>query len=237
VAADTSETDMKFSNNVEASLHRALTIAQQNFQDPATIEHLLLSLTEDPDALAVLKACAVNIDDLRSDLFEYLSKKPKITVENGADVKPDLQFQRVIERAIFHVKASGLKVVNSSNVLVAMFAERESLAVGFLGKQDVTRYDVVNFVAHGIKKISRTFVSEISTSGQIPKNDPLKKYVFLSYSRSDARIARIIRQELIRQGISIWWDQDIVSGSRWRHEISANLQSASVGWFCGLLRL
>src|SRR3954469_16287416 len=141
------------SRNLEQSLHRALAYANERRHEYATLEHLLLALTEDQDAVAVLRACGVNLDKLRSELGEYLDNELSNLITNRPeDSKPTAGFQRVIQRAAIHVQSSGREEVTGANVLVAIFAERESHAAYFLQEQDMTRYDAVNYISHGIAK-------------------------------------------------------------------------------------
>jgi ATP-dependent Clp protease ATP-binding subunit ClpA len=142
-----------FSRSLEKALHRALSFASERKQEMATLEHLLLSLTEDKDAIAVLKACSVDIDELRDDLTDYIDNElSNLVAEGGHEAKPTVSFQRVIQRAVIHVQSSGRDEVTGANVLVAIFAERESHAAFFLQEQDMTRYDAVNYISHGIAK-------------------------------------------------------------------------------------
>jgi ATP-dependent Clp protease ATP-binding subunit ClpA len=142
-----------FSRSLEKALHRALSHAVERRQEYATLEHLLLSLTEDKDAIAVLKACSVDIDELRDDLTDYIDNELANLVTDGSrEAKPTAGFQRVIQRAVIHVQSSGREEVTGANVLVAIFAERESHAAFFLQEQDMTRYDAVNYISHGIAK-------------------------------------------------------------------------------------
>src|SRR5271168_4908358 len=142
------------SRNLEKTLHRALAFANERRHEYATLEHLLLSLTEDQDAVAVLRACTVDVDKLRRDLFHYVDQDLAGLVSNHVeDAKPTASFSRVIQRAAIHVQSSGREEVTGANVLVAMFAERESHAVFFLQEQDMTRLDAVNYISHGIAKV------------------------------------------------------------------------------------
>src|ERR1700753_2754796 len=142
-----------FSQSLEQSLHRALAIANERHHQYATLEHLLLSLIDDSDAAAVMRACSVDLDKLRTSLVSYLETEFENLVTDGADdAKPTAGFQRVIQRAVIHVQSSGREEVTGANVLVAIFSERESHAAYFLQEQDMTRYDAVNFIAHGIAK-------------------------------------------------------------------------------------
>ena len=140
---------------LEVSLHMAFVEARQQRHEFITVEHLLLALLDNPSAAEVLKACAANIDDLRKSLTTFIKENtPTVSGAEEVDTQPTLGFQRVIQRAIMHVQStgSGKKEVTGANVLVAIFGEKDSHAVYYLHQQGVTRLDVVNFIAHGIKK-------------------------------------------------------------------------------------
>ncbi|WP_149535927.1 ATP-dependent Clp protease ATP-binding subunit ClpA [Siccirubricoccus phaeus] len=141
------------SRNLEQTLHRALGLANERRHEYATLEHLLLALTDDTDAATVLRACGVDNDKLKRDLTEFLDKDlAGLVTERAGDPKPTAGFQRVVQRAAIHVQSSGRDEVTGANVLVALFSERESHAVYFLQLQDMTRLDAVNFISHGIAK-------------------------------------------------------------------------------------
>ena len=142
-----------FSRGLEKALHQAMNLARQRAHEFATLEHLLLALTEDRDTLSVLNGCDVDVEALRSDLEDFISEElDSLVVPNGQDARPTAAFQRVIQRAVIHVQSSGKEEVTGANVLVAIFAERESHAAYFLEQQDMTRLDAVNFISHGITK-------------------------------------------------------------------------------------
>ena len=142
-----------FSSHLERSLHRALMLANERHHEYATLEHLLLALTEDQDALAVLSACNVEVDALRRELTGYLDEQvPNLIVDTVEEARPTAGFQRVIQRALIHVQSSGREEVTGANVLVAIFSERESHAVYFLQQQDMTRLDAVSYISHGVAK-------------------------------------------------------------------------------------
>src|SRR5215211_6440538 len=142
-----------FSRSLEQSLHRALALANERHHEYATLEHLLLALIDDQDAAAVMRACNVDLDKLRRSLVAYIEAELDNLVTDGSeDSKPTAGFQRVIQRAVIHVQSSGREEVTGANVLVAIFAERESHAAYFLQEQDMTRYDAVNYISHGIAK-------------------------------------------------------------------------------------
>ena len=141
------------SRNLEKTLHRALAYANERRHEYATLEHLLLALIEDQDAMAVLRACSVDLDKLRRDVAHYVDNELGNLVSNHVeDAKPTASFQRVLQRAAIHVQSSGREEVTGANVLVAMFAERELNAVYFLQDQEMTRFDAVNYISHGIAK-------------------------------------------------------------------------------------
>jgi ATP-dependent Clp protease ATP-binding subunit ClpA len=142
------------SRNLEQSLHRALMLATERRHEYATLEHLLLSLADDQDAVAVLRACNVDVDKLRRDLTDFIDTSLVDLVSNAhaAEPKPTAGFQRVVQRAAIHVQSSGREEVTGANVLVALFSERESHAVYFLQMQDMTRLDAVNYISHGVAK-------------------------------------------------------------------------------------
>ncbi|MEA2781666.1 MAG: ATP-dependent Clp protease ATP-binding subunit ClpA [Rhodospirillaceae bacterium] len=141
------------SPNLEKTLHRALAYANERRHDFATLEHLLLALTEDPDAIAVMRACNVDIERLRRDLIDYIdSQLGNLVSSHGGEAKPTAGFQRVLQRAAIHVQSSGREEVTGANILVAIFSERESHAVYFLQEQEMSRLDAVNYISHGIAK-------------------------------------------------------------------------------------
>jgi ATP-dependent Clp protease ATP-binding subunit ClpA len=141
------------SRNLEQTLHRALANANERRHEYATLEHLLLALTEDQDALAVLRACGVDVTKLKAELVEYLDGElSNLVTTRQDDAKPTAGFQRVLQRAAIHVQSSGREEVTGANVLVALFSERESHAVYFLQEQEMTRFDAVNYISHGIAK-------------------------------------------------------------------------------------
>ena len=142
-----------FSRHLEETLHRAVALANQRKHEYATLEHLLLSLTDDEDGAGVMRACDVDLAALKKSLVNYLDVElQSLVVDDGEDAKPTAGFQRVIQRAVIHVQSSGREEVTGANVLVAIFSERESHAAYFLQEQDMTRYDAFNFIAHGIAK-------------------------------------------------------------------------------------
>ena len=145
------------SRNLEQTLHRALAFANERRHEFATLEHLLLALVEDQDAVAVMRACGVDLDRLRNDLKTYLNNElESLVLDRPEDAKPTAGFQRVLQRAAIHVQSSGREEVTGANVLVALFSERESHAVYFLQEQEMTRLDAVNYISHGIAKVGRS---------------------------------------------------------------------------------
>ena len=143
-----------FSNTLEQAIHGALALANARRHELATLEHLLLALIEEPDAARVMKACSVDTEALKKTLVDFIDDdlSTLVTDVEGSEAVPTAAFQRVIQRAAIHVQSSGRTEVTGANVLVAIFAERESNAAYFLQEQDMTRYDAVNFIAHGVAK-------------------------------------------------------------------------------------
>ncbi len=143
-----------FSSSLEKSIHSALKLANERNHELATLEHLLLALIDEKDASNVLNACNVNVDLLRNNIENFLNNElgSLVTEVEGSEAVPTTGFQRVIQRAAIHVQSSGRNEVTGANVLVAIFAERESHAAFFLQEQEMTRYDAVNFIAHGVSK-------------------------------------------------------------------------------------
>jgi ATP-dependent Clp protease ATP-binding subunit ClpA len=142
-----------FSQSLEASLHRALEYANERHHEYATLEHLLLALLDDRDAAAVMKACLVDFDALRRRITEYLDNElSSLYVKGSTEAQPTTGFQRVVHRAVVHVQSSGREEVTGANVLVAIFAERESHAAFFLQEQEMTRFEAVQYISHGIAK-------------------------------------------------------------------------------------
>ena len=142
------------SRELEITLNLAFKDARLKRHELMSVEHLLLALLDNASAVAVLKACGTDIEKLRTELVDFLdATTPLIPAsEDGRETQPTLGFQRVLQRAVFHVQSSGRKEVDGSNVLVAIFSEQESHAVFLLKQQDVNRIDVVNYIAHGASK-------------------------------------------------------------------------------------
>jgi ATP-dependent Clp protease ATP-binding subunit ClpA len=173
---------------LEVSLHMAFVEARQQRHEFITVEHLLLALTDNPSASEVLKACAANLDELRKNLDQFVrDNTPTVGGTDEVDTQPTLGFQRVIQRAIMHVQSSGSgkKEVTGANVLVAIFGEKDSHAVYYLHQQGVTRLDVVNFIAHGIRKADPPEAAKSSSEPGQPeaekeeaegKASPLEQY-------------------------------------------------------------
>jgi ATP-dependent Clp protease ATP-binding subunit ClpA len=154
------------SRNLEQTLHRALGYANERNHEYATLEHLLMALTDDQDAVAVMRACNVDIEKIRGDIVDYLDNElSNLVVSSPEDAKPTAGFQRVLQRAAIHVQSSGREEVTGANVLVALFSERESHAVYFLQEQDMTRFDAVNYISHGIAKVPSKSETKRPVSG------------------------------------------------------------------------
>jgi ATP-dependent Clp protease ATP-binding subunit ClpA len=193
---------------LEVSLHMAFVEARQQRHEFITVEHLLLALLDNPSAAEVLRACSASIDDLRKSLANFIKDNtPQVAGSDDVDTQPTLGFQRVIQRAIMHVQStgSGKKEVTGANVLVAIFGEKDSHAVYYLHQQGVTRLDVVNFIAHGIKKTDppeagKPSESQAETEEQggekNEKQSPLEQYtVNLNQLAKDGKIDPLIGRD------------------------------------------
>jgi ATP-dependent Clp protease ATP-binding subunit ClpA len=190
---------------LEVSLHMAFVEARQARHEFITVEHLLLALLDNPSAAEVLRACAVNIDDLRKTLTNFIGDNtPTVPGSGEVDTQPTLGFQRVIQRAIMHVQSAsnGKKEVTGANVLVAIFGEKDSHAVYYLHQQGVTRLDVVNFISHGVRKDQQVDmqkapegVEEAQVEGQ-PKESALDQFTQnLNKAAAEGRIDPLIGRE------------------------------------------
>jgi len=164
------------SRNLEKSLHRALACANERRHEYATLEHLLLSLTEDPDAVAVLRACRVDVERLGREVLSYVDELASLITDCADDAKPTPSFQRVLQRAATHVQSSEREEVTGADILAAILAERETPAVYFLQQQDMSQFDVVNYISHGIAKAPRSSERRLPFPGvrQTPAFDETK---------------------------------------------------------------
>ncbi len=192
---------------LEVSLHMAFVEARQQRHEFITVEHLLLALLDNPSAAEVLRACSANIDDLRKSLANFIKDNtPQVAGTDEVDTQPTLGFQRVIQRAIMHVQSTGngKKEVTGANVLVAIFGEKDSHAVYYLHQQGVTRLDVVNFIAHGIKKSDPPEPAKAGEGGEqaeeasekSEKATPLEQYtVNLNQMAKDGKIDPLIGRD------------------------------------------
>ena len=185
------------SKELEFTLNSAFRDAREKRHEFMTVEHLLLALLDNPAAGKVLRACGVEIEKLRRALARYLEENtPMLSSNDERETQPTLGFQRVLQRAVFHVQSSGKKEVTGANVLVAIFGERESQAVYFLNRQDVTRLDVVNYIAHGISKVHDNEENEAFNSpdeeekpGEPSRKSPLEAYA--THLNHQARLGKI----------------------------------------------
>jgi len=172
------------SKELESTLNSAFRDAREKRHEFMTVEHLLLALLDNPTASKVLRACGAEIDKLKQELVSYLDEStPMLPVKDERETQPTLGFQRVLQRAVFHVQSSGKKEVTGANVLVAIFGERESQAVYFLNRQNVTRLDVVNYISHGISKVHDNEEGDAFAPGgdddkpaEAPGKSPLEAY-------------------------------------------------------------
>ncbi|MEE8342885.1 MAG: ATP-dependent Clp protease ATP-binding subunit ClpA [Gammaproteobacteria bacterium] len=170
------------SKELELTLNLAFKEAREKRHEFMTVEHLLLSLLDNPTAAEVLRACGADMENLKQDLENFLVETtPLLPPNDNRETQPTLGFQRVLQRAVFHVQSAGKKEVTGANVLVAIFSEQESQAVYFLGRQNVTRLDVVNYLSHGISKVSGdddelTPIEDESAGGGSAAADPLESF-------------------------------------------------------------
>jgi ATP-dependent Clp protease ATP-binding subunit ClpA len=186
---------------LEVSLHMAFMDARQKRHELITVEHLLLAMLDNPSASEVLKACGASLDKLRTDITDHIEEHtPIVSGEDEVDTQPTLGFQRVIQRAMLHVQSSGKKEVTGANVLVAIFGEKDSHAVYFLHQEGVARLDVVNYIAHGISKITENDHKEtpVDENESDPKtNKNLETYTInLNKLVSEGKIDPLIGREL-----------------------------------------
>lgn len=196
------------SKQLEQTLNEAFKAARVKRHEFMTVEHLLLALVDNDAAVAVLKACGADLSLLRSELIEFLdSTTPLIPeTETNREIQPTLGFQRVLQRAVFHVQSSGGKEVTGANVLVAIFTERESQAVYFLKAQSIERLDVVNFITHGISKVGDNSISGAHEQGSeatelgegaTANSDPIESYATnLNTQADEGRIDPLIGRDL-----------------------------------------
>ena len=172
------------SKELESTLNSAFREAREKRHEFMTVEHLLLALMDNPTASKILRACGVEIEKLKQELVSYLDEStPMLPVKDERETQPTLGFQRVLQRAVFHVQSSGKKEVTGANVLVAIFGERESQAVYFLNRQNITRLDVVNYISHGISKVHDSEEGDAFAPGgddeksaEAPGKSPLEAY-------------------------------------------------------------
>lgn len=175
---------------LEVSLHMAFVEARQKRHEFITVEHLLLALLDNPSAAQVLRACAANVDDLRRELTAFITEHtPTLSGNDEIDTQPTLGFQRVIQRAILHVQSSGKKEVTGANVLVAIFGEKESHAVYFLQKQEVSRLDVVNYISHGISKAPQATAGKTEEHQETEAESQEKTGALESYTQNLNQLA------------------------------------------------
>jgi len=173
------------SHDLEQTLNTVFREARENLHEFVTVEHLLLVLLNNGAAVKVLKACGSNLEQLRKELAAFIEETtPHLAPDDGREIQPTLGFQRVLQRAVFHVQSSGKKEVTGANVLVAIFSEQDSQAVYLLHRQNITRLDIVNYISHGISKIpgeedepdSLSFSSEEKEGGESPAKSPLENF-------------------------------------------------------------
>ncbi len=190
------------SSELEFCLNEAFQKARDNRHEFMTVEHLLLALTDIPRIHEILKACGSNVPDLRRQLSEFIDEQtPLLSNDDDNEVQPTLGFQRVLQRAVFHVQSSGKKEVTSTNILVAILSEKQSQAVYLLELQDVTRLDIVNFISHGMPQLRSDGDGDEqapSLDGETePESTPLEKYTTnLNQLAIDGKIDPLIGREI-----------------------------------------
>jgi ATP-dependent Clp protease ATP-binding subunit ClpA len=191
------------SSELEFCLNEAFRRAREQRHEFMTVEHLLLALLDVPASINILKACGVNITTLRRELTDFIDETtPRLGDDDEQDVQPTLGFQRVLQRAVFHVQSSGRKEVTAANVLVAVFGEKQSHAVYLLSLQDVSRLDVVNFISHGLTRAGeepqeKQEPGEVNEPEKDADGDPLEKYATnLNRLAADGKIDPLIGREL-----------------------------------------
>ncbi len=190
------------SSELEFCLNEAFQKARDNRHEFMTVEHLLLALTDIPRIHEILKACGSNISDLRRQLIEFIDEQtPLLADDDDTEVQPTLGFQRVLQRAVFHVQSSGKKEVTSTNILVAILSEKQSQAVYLLGLQDVTRLDIVNFISHGMPRLPSDVDDDEQASSleseTKPESTPLEKYTTnLNQRAIEGKIDPLIGREI-----------------------------------------
>jgi len=190
------------SSELEFCLNEAFQQARDRGHEFMTVEHMLLALLEVPRVYEVLKACNANISELRRQLTEFIEEQtPLLPEDDDTDVQPTLGFQRVLQRAVFHVQSSGKKEVTCTNVLVAIFSEKQSQAVYFMDLQDVTRLDVINYISHGLPQVpgeSSGDAQESSLDSEVePEASPLEQYATnLNQRAMDGKIDPLIGREV-----------------------------------------
>jgi ATP-dependent Clp protease ATP-binding subunit ClpA len=192
------------SQELEFSLNSAFRDARSRGHEYITVEHLLAALLDNPSAVKVLRACGGKVDELRDNLSEFLDKNvPSLSKDGETEAQPTIGFQRVIQRAVLHVQGVGKKEVTGANVLVAIFGEKDSHAVYFLHKQNISRFDVVNFISHGISKVPEEGQSELPApdeteepATQAPDRSPLDVFtVNLNEQAMQGKIDPLIGRE------------------------------------------
>jgi len=194
------------SSELEFCLNEAFQNAREKRHEFMTVEHLLLALVEVPQVGEVLRACGADIDRLRKDLSDFIDETtPRLPEGDDQDVQPTLGFQRVLQRAVFHVQSSGKKEVTATNVLVAIFGEKQSHAAYLLNMQDIVRLDVVNYISHGLSKVSgdssgvagETEAAEIEKDSDATSSNPLEQYATnLNRLAEEGKIDPLIGREL-----------------------------------------
>jgi len=183
------------SKELESSLNTAFKSARDKQHEFMTVEHLLLSLLENPSVASILRSCGADMENLRKELHDFVDETTPLIHESGQrETQPTLGFQRVLQRAVFHVQSAGKKEVTAANVLVAIFSEQDSHAVYFLNKQNVTRLDIINYISHGISKVHGEEEDGLSSDDELgATSEPAGKTVLDNYTINLNEMARKVR--------------------------------------------
>ena len=198
------------SKELEFTLNLAFKEAREKNHEFMTVEHLLYALLGNPSAVEVLRACGGDLDQLKQDVSTFIEETtPKLAPGDSRETQPTLGFQRVLQRAVFHVQSSDKTEVTGANVLVAIFSEQESQAVYFLNKIDITRLDVVNYISHGISKVHEQPEENIERDEESEAQDsnarlPLQTFtVNLNEQAAQGKIDPLIGRR--RHGLVLFW--------------------------------
>lgn len=227
-----------FSKSLENLIGQCYKRSREMRHQYMMVEDLLLGLLDDPDTANAIKFLDGDIKKLRSELVSFIAQNNNVLTDDDADTVPTLGFQRVLQRAVYHVQSSGLPEVNPLRTLVAIYGEKDSYAVKVLHDEEITRLDIVNYVVHGTGKIQPpTSIETIkrirdTPPVQVAKNPKSPLRLFVSYAHSDSacldRLLVHLKPHERRSKIEFWSDKRLRPGDKWRKEISQNIDGAAV---------